>query len=75
MIKCNYKEVEGRDYFLFFNFVGMLSGLIIALANIFYSGFHGFMRWVMITCGLLMFISHLKIALDKKKNGVINRDR
>lgn len=53
----------------------MLSGLIIALANIFDSGFHGFTRWVMIICGLLMFISHLKLALDKKKNGVINRDR
>jgi len=53
----------------------MLSGLIIALANIFDSSFHGFMRWVMITCGLLMFISHLKLALDKKKNGVINRDK
>ncbi|MGG0465294.1 hypothetical protein [Priestia aryabhattai] len=60
---------------MFFNFVGMLSRLIIALANIFDSGFHGFMRWVMITCGLLMFISHLKLALDKKKNGVINRDK
>ncbi|MBU3573322.1 hypothetical protein IUK39_25050 [Priestia aryabhattai] len=58
-----------------FNFVGMLSGLIIALANIFDSGFHGFMRWVMITCGFLMFISHLKLTIDKKKNGVINRDK
>ncbi|WP_181903681.1 hypothetical protein [Priestia megaterium] len=53
----------------------MLSGLIIALANIFDSGFHGFMPWVMSTCGLLMFISHLKLALDKKKNDVINRDK
>ncbi|GAB1768564.1 hypothetical protein ACQKJG_30345 [Priestia megaterium] len=60
---------------MFINFVGMLSGLIIALANIFDSGFHGFMRWIMIICGLLMFISHLKLSLDKKKNGVANRDK
>lgn len=53
----------------------MLSGLIIALANIFDSGFHGFMRWIMIICGLLMFISHSKLSLDKKKNGVANRDK
>ncbi|WP_421535948.1 hypothetical protein [Priestia sp. D3YE.R1] len=60
---------------MFFNFVGILAGLLIALANIFDSGFHGFMRWVMIICGLLMFISHLKLALDKKKNGVANQDK
>ncbi|WP_340598917.1 hypothetical protein AAB109_29815 (plasmid) [Priestia megaterium] len=60
---------------MFINFVGMLSGLIIALANIFDSGFHGFMRCIMIICGLLMFISHLKLSLDKKKNGVANRDK
>jgi len=53
----------------------MLSGLIIASANIFNSGFHGLMRWIMIICGLLIFISHLKLSLDKKKNGVANRDK
>ncbi len=52
----------------------MLAGLIIALSHIFDPRFDGFMRWVMVTCGLLIFIYHLSIALDKKKNRVVNQN-
>ncbi|MDT2047897.1 hypothetical protein CHN50_15065 [Priestia aryabhattai] len=59
---------------MFLNFLGMLAGLIIALSHIFDPRFDGFMRWVMVTCGLLIFIYHLSIALDKKKNRVVNQN-
>ncbi|TJZ32284.1 hypothetical protein FA002_24230 [Priestia megaterium] len=59
---------------MFLNYLGMLAGLIIASGNIFNPGFHGFMRWVMVSCGLLIFICHLKITLDKKKNRVVNEN-
>lgn len=52
----------------------MLSGLIIALGSIFNPGHQGFMRWVMIICGLLTFVAHLKITLDKKQNSAVNQN-
>lgn len=74
ILKCNYKENKG-DCFLLIKFIGMVAGLMIALINIFDPGFHGFMRWIMVICGFLIFISHLKTTLDKKKNTVVNRNK
>ncbi|MED3854363.1 hypothetical protein P4607_23670 [Priestia megaterium] len=59
---------------MYLNYIGMLAGLIIALANIFNSEFEGFMRWVIVSGGLLAFMCHLKIILDKKRNRVVNQN-
>jgi len=57
------------------NYLGMISGLIIALGSIFNPGYQGFMRWVMIICGLLTFVAHLKIRLDKKQNSAVSQNK
>ncbi|WP_218007433.1 hypothetical protein [Priestia megaterium] len=44
------------------NYIGMLVGLIITLINIFNPQFEGFMRWAIVSGGLLAFMLHLKIV-------------
>ncbi len=74
-MKCNYKEREKKgEMHLFLNYLGMLTGFLLALANILNSGFEGFMRWLMVVCGLLIFMCHLKIVLDKKHNRAVNKN-
>lgn len=52
----------------------MLVGLIIALINIFDPQFEGFMRLVMVSGGLLVFMLHLKIVLDKKRSKAVKEN-
>ncbi len=52
----------------------MLVGLIIALVNIFDPQFEGFMRWVIVSGGLLASILHLKIVLTKNRNKVVKQN-
>ena len=56
------------------NYIGMLVGLIIALINIFDPQFEGFMRWVIVSGGLLACMLHLKIILEKKRNKTVKED-
>ncbi|KML31419.1 hypothetical protein Q9R38_14495 [Priestia aryabhattai] len=56
------------------NYIGMLVGLIIALVNIFDPQFEGFMRWVIVSGGLLASILHLKIVLTKNRNKVVKQN-
>lgn len=51
---------------MYLNYIGMLVGLIIALINIFDPQFEEFMRWVIVSGGLLACMLHLKIILEKK---------
>ncbi len=53
----------------------MSTGLIIALANIFNSAFQGSMRWIMVGCGLLIFIYNLIVTFDQKQNGAVNQNK
>ena len=59
--------------YLYLNYIGMLVGLIIALINIFDPQFEGFMRWAIVSGGLLAFMLHLKIILDKKRNKAVKK--
>lgn len=59
---------------LYLNYIGMLVGLIIALINIFDPQFEGFMRLVMVSGGLLVFMLHLKIVLDKKRSKAVKEN-
>ncbi|MFB8424930.1 hypothetical protein ACFC4S_23215 [Priestia megaterium] len=59
---------------MFWNYLNMFTGLIIALANIFNSGFEGIFRWIMVSCGLLIFTYNLKVTLDQKQNREVNQD-
>lgn len=52
----------------------MSTGLIIALANIFNSGFQGIMCWVMVGCGLLIFIYNLIVTFNQKQNEAANQN-
>ncbi|AQU77135.1 hypothetical protein [Priestia megaterium] len=60
---------------MYLNYIGMLVGLIIALINIFDPQFEGFMRWVIVSGGLLAFMLHLKIVLDKKRNKTVKENK
>lgn len=60
--------------YLHLNYIGMLVGLIIALINIFDPQFEGFMRWVIVSVGLLACILHLKIILGKKSNKAVKEN-
>ena len=40
---------------------------LIALANVFNYAFQGSMRWIMVGCGLLIFIYNLIVTFDQKK--------
>ncbi|MGG0521248.1 hypothetical protein ABE056_05205 [Priestia aryabhattai] len=59
---------------MFWNYLNMSTGLIIALANIFNSAFQGSMRWIMVGCGLLIFIYNLIVTFDQKQNEAINQN-
>ncbi|XIG85380.1 hypothetical protein C1N90_08195 [Priestia aryabhattai] len=54
-------------------YLAMLSGLGIALLNLFDPIHQGIMRWVMVICGLLIFISYLKFIVDKKSKRTDNQ--
>ncbi|WP_310883694.1 hypothetical protein [Priestia megaterium] len=54
-------------------YLSMLSGLGIALLNLFDPIHQGIMRWVMVICGLLIFISYLKFIVDKKSKRTDNQ--
>ncbi|MED3928771.1 hypothetical protein P4594_27420 [Priestia megaterium] len=60
---------------MYLNYIGMLVGLIIALINIFDPQFEGFMRCVIVSGGLLAFMLHLKIVLDKKRNKTVKENK
>lgn len=60
--------------YLHLNYIGMLVGLIIALINIFSPQFEGLMRWAIVSGGLLTFMLHLKIVLDKKRNKAVKEN-
>jgi len=57
---------------LSWNYLNMSTGLIIALANIFNSAFQGSMRWIMVWCGLLIFIYNLIVTFDQKQSEAAN---
>lgn len=59
---------------MFWNYLNMSTGLIIALANIFNSAFQGSMRWIMVGCGLLIFIYNLIVTFDQKQNEAVNQN-
>ncbi|GAB1769214.1 hypothetical protein [Priestia megaterium] len=59
---------------MFWNYLNMSTGLIIALANIFNSAFQGSMRWIMVGCGLLIFIYNLIVTFDQKRNEAVNQN-
>lgn len=52
----------------------MSTGLIIALANIFNSRFQESIRWVMVGCGLLIFMYNLKVTFNQKQNEAANQN-
>ncbi|WP_176344033.1 hypothetical protein [Priestia aryabhattai] len=60
---------------MFWNYLNMSTGLIIALANIFNSAFQGSMRWIMVGCGLLIFIYNLIVTFDQKQNEAVNQNK
>lgn len=59
---------------MFWNYLNMSTGLIIALANIFNSSFQGSMRWIMVGCGLLIFIYNLIVTFDQKQSEAANQN-
>ncbi|GAB1764264.1 hypothetical protein N7983_14150 [Priestia megaterium] len=59
---------------MFWNYLNMSTGLIIALANIFNSAFQGSMRWIMVGCGLLIFIYNLIVTFDQKQSEAANQN-
>lgn len=52
----------------------MSIGLVIALANVFNSAFQGIMRWVIVGCGLLIFIYNLIVTFNQKQNEAANQN-
>ncbi|OHY77098.1 hypothetical protein CCZ20_20170 [Priestia aryabhattai] len=60
---------------MIFRYLAMLSGLGIALLNLFDPIHQGIMRWVMVICGLLIFISYLKFIVDKKSKRTDNQKK
>ncbi len=60
---------------LIFRYLAMLSGLGIALLNLFDPIHQGTTRWLMVICGLLICISHLKFILDKKLKRTDNQKK
>ncbi|MEH7360820.1 hypothetical protein [Priestia megaterium] len=59
---------------MFWNYLNMSTGLIIALANIFNSAFQGSVRWIMVGCGLLIFIYNLIVTFDQKQSEAANQN-
>ncbi|MEW4239831.1 hypothetical protein Q0N51_12720 [Priestia megaterium] len=59
---------------MFWNYLNMSTGFIIALANIFNSAFQGSMRWIMVGCGLLIFIYNLIVTFDQKQSEAANQN-
>ncbi|KZE12927.1 MULTISPECIES: hypothetical protein [Priestia] len=59
---------------MFWNYLNMSTGRIIALANIFNSAFQGSMRWIMVGCGLLIFIYNLIVTFDQKQSEAANQN-
>ncbi|GAB1766909.1 hypothetical protein PMEGAPL125_33290 [Priestia megaterium] len=57
------------------HYLAMLSGLGIALLNLFDPLLQGITRWLMVICGLLIFISHLKFIVDKKSKRTDNQKK
>ncbi|RDZ16253.1 hypothetical protein C3744_06920 [Priestia megaterium] len=60
---------------MIFRYLAMLSGLRIALLNLFDPIHQGIMRWLMVICGLVIFTSHLKFILDKKLKRMDNQKK
>ncbi|WP_368896317.1 hypothetical protein [Priestia megaterium] len=60
---------------MFWNYLNISIGLIIALANIFNSAFQGSMRWIMVGGGLLIFIYNLIVTFDQKQNEAVNQNK
>lgn len=52
----------------------MSTGLVIALANVFNSAFQGSRRWVIVGCGLLIFIYNLIVTFNQKQNEASNQN-
>ncbi len=61
--------------YLILRYLVMLSGLGIALLNLFGPLHQGITRWLMVICGLLIFISHLKFIVDKKSKRIDNQNK
>lgn len=61
--------------YLILRYLAMLSGLGIALLNLFDPLHQGITRWLMVICGLLIFISHLKFIVDKKSKRIDNQKK
>ncbi|BFI99957.1 hypothetical protein MMB68_12965 [Priestia sp. Y58] len=59
---------------MFWNYLNMSIGLVIALANVFNSAFQGIMRWVIVGCGLLIFIYNLIVTFNQKQNEAANQN-
>ncbi|KRF55916.1 hypothetical protein PQ796_18775 [Priestia megaterium] len=59
---------------MFWNYLNMSTGLVIALANVFNSAFQGSMRWVIVGCGLLIFIYNLIVTFNQKQNEASNQN-
>ncbi|GAB1781550.1 MULTISPECIES: hypothetical protein [Priestia] len=59
---------------MFWNYLNMSTGLVIALANVFNSAFQGSMRWVIVRCGLLILIYNLIVTFNQKQNEASNQN-
>ncbi|MBD8111352.1 hypothetical protein P5618_012830 [Priestia megaterium] len=59
---------------MFWNYLNMSTGLVIALANVFNSAFQGSRRWVIVGCGLLIFIYNLIVTFNQKQNEASNQN-
>ncbi|MFE0342101.1 hypothetical protein ACFW0L_10500 [Priestia megaterium] len=59
---------------MFWNYLNMSTGLVIALANVFNSAFQGSMRWVIVGCGLLIFMYNLIVTFNQKQNEASNQN-
>ncbi|MCZ8493567.1 hypothetical protein [Priestia megaterium] len=59
---------------MFWNYLNMSIGLVIGLANVFNSAFQGIMRWVIVGCGLLIFIYNLIVTFNQKQNEAANQN-
>jgi hypothetical protein len=60
---------------LIFRYLAMLSGLGIALLNLFDPIHQGITRWLMVICGSLICIGYLKFVLDKKLKRTDNQKK
>ncbi|MDU9693852.1 hypothetical protein O0Q50_21980 [Priestia aryabhattai] len=59
---------------MFWNYLNMLTGIFIAVANYINPGFRGVFEWIMVGCGVLIFAYNLIVILNQKQNKEISKE-